>query len=289
MAAQQFGTWEAAVSWLITTPEQQKVVLDCYYDQPLQAAAERYWLSDEWQAIRSFLPSQPGKALDIGAGHGISSYALAKEGWHVSALEPDPSDLVGVGAIQRLAREAQLPITVTQEFGEQLPFAEAYFDVVFARQVLHHAQDLGQLCREIARVLKPGGTLVAVKDHVISSQKDLGRFLERHPLHNFYGGENAFLLKEYTVAIQSAGLRLDQLLRPFDTVINYAPYSKDELRAGFFERLARIPLMNVPAKLLTSDLFFDSFLKVMSYLDQRPGRVYSFVAQKPLKPVSRQS
>jgi SAM-dependent methyltransferase len=286
MTAQQFGTWEAAVSWLISAPEQQKVVLDCYYDQPLQAAAERYWCSDEWQAIRSYLPAQLGEALDIGAGHGISSYALAKEGWHVSALEPDPSDLVGVGAIQRLAQEAQLPINVTQEFGEQLPFADSYFDVVFARQVLHHAQDLGQLCREIARVLKPGGILVAVRDHVISSRKDLDKFLERHPLHKFYGGENAFTLKEYTVAIQSAGLQLDQLLRPFDTVINYAPYNKEELRAGFAEKLARLPLMNVPAKLLTSDLVFDSFLKVMSHLDQRPGRVCSFVAQKPLKAVN---
>ena len=182
----KFQTWEEAVSWLISQPEKQELIKACYYDKPLKSAAERYWNSEEWDNIKKLFPLHPGTALDIGAGNGIASYALAKDGWQVKALEPDSSNLVGVGAIRKLASEHSLPIEVVQEFGEKLPFENQTFDLVFARQVLHHAQDLQQLCNEIYRVLKPGGIFIAVRDHVISSERDLPKFLSLHPLHNLW-------------------------------------------------------------------------------------------------------
>jgi SAM-dependent methyltransferase len=281
MTSQQFCTWEEAVRWLTEQPNQQALVAACYYDQPHQAAADRYWQSDEWRSIRSYLPPQPGHALDIGAGNGISSYALAQDGWQVAALEPDPSDLVGGGAIRKLAQTHQLPITVTQEFGERLPFADASFDFVFARQVLHHAQDLPQLCREVQRVLKPGGMFIAVRDHVISHRDDLPKFFDIHPLHNLYGGENAFLLPEYTRALEAAGLVIKQVIKPFESVINYGPRSQNDLKAEFLQRFQRLPLGQIPANLLLHDRVFPSFLKSLAYFDRRPGRLYSFITHKP--------
>ena len=68
-----FGTWEEAVQWLIKQPDQEQLVRDCYFDQPLGAAAERYWNSPEWDAIRVFIPRRKGTALDLGAGQGVSA------------------------------------------------------------------------------------------------------------------------------------------------------------------------------------------------------------------------
>lgn len=168
-ADKSFSSWEDAVAWLRTQPEQSQLVADCYYDDPLMGAAERYWHSEEWQAVRTVLVGRSGKALDVGAGRGIASYALAREGFSVSALEPDPSGLVGAAAIRTLASESSLPIQVVEEFSESLPFADATFDVVFARAVLHHTRDLEGACREFSRVLKPGGLLLAIREHVISA------------------------------------------------------------------------------------------------------------------------
>lgn len=279
----KFGSWEQAVQWLREQPEQRELVLAAYYDDPLPTAADRYWRSEEWQAIRPLLPPVPGRALDVGAGRGIASYALAKEGFAVTALEPDASALVGAQAIRGLAAASGLPIEVTQEFSERLPFADAQFDVVFARAVLHHTSDLAAACREFLRVLKPGGRLLAVREHVISRPEDLPVFLDLHPLHKLYGGENAFLLPQYEAAIRAAGFRLDTVLAPFESAINYAPYTEASLRAELAARISRgLPAAKqLVAGLLGVPPLWAVARRVLERVDHRPGRLYSFIAQRP--------
>ena len=60
---------------------------------------------------------------------------------------------------------------------------------------------------EMHRVLKPGGIFIAAREHVISKEADLEKFLEQHPLHHLYGGEHAFLLERYIEALMLLVLR----------------------------------------------------------------------------------
>ncbi len=281
MSDKALESWEQAVAWLVSQPDQQALVAACYFDAPLAAAAARFWQSDEWRTVRSWLPLTRGLALDVGAGNGIASYALARDGWAVTALEPDRSDTVGVGAIRALAATAGLPITVVQEWGERLPFPDSSFALVYARQVLHHAHDLPTFCRELARVLKPGGLLVTTRDHVISAPRDLPRFLARHPLHARYGGEHAFTRRAYIAALRGAGLEIERVMGAFDSVVNYAPLSRAELRNELAARLARLPGGRQVAAVLLSPSWFDLTLRALSRLDRRPGRLISFIAHRP--------
>ncbi len=277
----KFVTWEDAVSWLMDQPDKQDLVRDCYYDASVNEAAQRYWKSPEWQAIKAILPSSLGRALDLGAGRGIASYALAKEGWGVLAVEPDSSNLVGAGAIEYLAQSEALPIQVVKEFGEKIKCDSASFDLVFARQVLHHAHDLKQLCAEVYRVLKPGGSFIAVRDHVISSQADLPAFYNIHPLHHLYGGENAFTEAQYLSAMKEAGFDVKRVIQSFDSVINYAPYSDDSLKDELKARIAKLPILGCLSWVLDTQWVFRLSLIFLSRLDRRPGRLYSFVCIKP--------
>lgn len=278
-----FISWEEAVNWLVAQPEQRELVKACYFDRPVEKAARRYWQSTEWQAVRKYFPSGGKQALDLGAGNGIASYALAKDGWKVTALEPDASEWVGIGAIQELSRSGSLGIRIIIETGENIPCQDQSFDMVFARQVLHHAADLGALCRQVCRVLKPGGRFLALREHVITRGKDLPRFLDRHPLHHLYGKENAHRCSTYRKTIEASGLELITVLGPFDSVINYAPMSEATLRMELSRRVNQIPGGRVFQKALRNDGVFRAGLRILSKLDQRPGRLFSFICKKPLE------
>ena len=274
-------SWEQAVDWLRQQPEKQDLVRYCYYDDPLELSAQRFYQGEEWTAIKELLGIDlQGKVLDVGAGRGISSYAFAKSGCQVVALEPDPSPLVGAQAIQSLVNYTQLPIEIIQEYGEGLPFVNSSFDIVYGRAVLHHAQELSQLCREAARVLKPGGILLATREHVISKQEDLPAFLESHALHHLYGGENAFLLQEYIEAIEQAGLKLKQVLGPWDSIINYAPMKKAEFQEMILSKFPEGIKSNLFQKLILLKPIENLIARYLSHRSQSPGRHYSFLAIK---------
>lgn len=280
MNDKSFSSWEDAVRWLIAQPDQQALVQTCYFDRPALAAAQRYHQSDEWSAVRSLLPTHPGHVLDVGAGMGIASYAFATDGWQTTALEPDSSPLVGAAAIRQLAQEAGIKITVIEKWGENLPFADASFDLIHARQVLHHAQDLRQFCVELYRVLKPGGRLVATREHVISNPNQLPKFLKKHPLQQIYGGEHAFQRSEYESCLKATGFAIRNIFGPWDSVINFAPFTRHKLKELFLGRFGSWPGASGFARIAFSEAGFHVIRHILAVLDRRPGRLYTFVADK---------
>lgn len=279
-SAQTTRSWEDAVTWLVEQSDRSDVVRECYFDRPVIDAVRRYAASQEWQEITKWLPPSPGVALDVGAGNGLVSFALAKTGWRVVALEPDGSRFVGAEAIRSIAAMESLPIDVVQEWGERMTFPDEHFDLVMARQVVHHARDLDGMYAEMGRVLKPNGTLLAFRDHVIDSPQGLQEFLCNHPLHHLYGGENAFTLSQYRSAIEKCGLTIQRQWNHFDTVINYAPLTCETLAAKLTAKLPLGPLRSPVAGLLKRQFAFKAMLKIASLINRKQGRAVSFLIRK---------
>lgn len=278
-------TWGKAVEEFLRVNADALLIRDCYWDEPLLAAARRFHGSREWTADRNHLGARRGVALDLGAGRGICSYALAMDGWRVTALEPDPSHLVGAGAIRRLAKKTELSIEVVEARGEKMPFEDASFDLVFARQVLHHAMGLEALLMEVSRVLKRKGVLLATREHVVSRAEDISLFQKAHPLHGIGSEENAYLVTEYTDAILSAGLKVKAVLGSFDSPINYFPMTVDRWRLICTKPLRRLLGSWVAARIASSRtlqgrVLLRALARHASLRDQTPGRFYSFLAKK---------
>ena len=264
-------SWEEAVLWLKNQPDQQDLVRACFYDDPPSTSAERFYHSTEWKAVQKLLASVPcGTVLDIGAGRGISSYAFARDGWSVTALEPDTSEVVGAGAIRQVIQPG-LDIKIKGERGEQLPFSDNSFDLVYGRAVLHHADNLADFCREAVRVLKPSGVFLFTREHVLSKSKDLEQFLDSHALHFLYQGECAYKLSEYLQALDCGGGGSVKVYPLYSSDINLFPSSQQEI----FDRVRKarhIPLPNWFIKLF--------LIPGMNKNNHSPGRLYSFFGKK---------
>lgn len=113
--------------------------------------------------LRRFLPAVPGpEVLNAGAGAGSLSLAAAAAGLRVTSVDASPELCAWTRAA--LARQEgpgarAHPVAVGDLRRLDLP--DAAFDGALCGEVLEHLDDDAAGARELARVLRPGGVLVA--------------------------------------------------------------------------------------------------------------------------------
>lgn len=274
-------SWEEAVRWYRAQPDNEAEVRNNYFDLPVLGAAERYAESEEFAEVVRLLGSGDGKRiLDLGAGNGIASFALAKNGWLVTAYEPDASAEVGAAAICSIRDNTGLPIDVVRAGGHVLPFADEYFDAIHARQVLHHVPDLDAMARELARVVRRGGLCLTTRDHVADDEYQLNAFRSEHPLHHLYGGEHAYPLDQYLTAFARGGLRVLQAWGPIESILNFFPGTEKD-RQVMIRQVANYSYFRMGRLLSWSKRFRRWQLRRFTENDSTPGRIYSFLLERP--------
>ena len=91
--------------------------------------------------------------LDVGCGAG--DFGRLRPSPMISVYGVDV-DAIAVEQARRYERAARVDVDV-----EQLPFGNAMFDAVLAKDIFEHVNDPGRLAREIHRVTRPGGVIVA--------------------------------------------------------------------------------------------------------------------------------
>jgi SAM-dependent methyltransferase len=285
-------TWEEVIISVRNIPEYQEVIGQSYLTENLVENAERFNSSEEFSETLRLMETTGQKSglklLDIGSGNGISAVSFSLHGYDVTVVEPDKGMTTGTGAIRKLAELFDLSIQILNGFGEQLPLSDQSFDVVYLRQTLHHASDLNGFLKECCRVLKTGGRIITVRDHVIFGKKDKDWFLASHPFHKLCGGENAYKLNEYTRSFRDAGFKIVRLMRHYDSVINYFPLSEKDyddfpakMKAALTDRL--IQKYGFIGKLSMVRLAFRIYKGLFpSWYNEKliPGRLYSFIAVK---------
>lgn len=104
------------------------------------------------------------RVLDMGAGAGRHAFEVYKRGAHITALDYSLTDLKDVsGLFAAMSEAGEVPkhasaATVNGD-GTLLPFPDATFDRIICSEVMEHIPDDAAAASELARVLKPGGTL----------------------------------------------------------------------------------------------------------------------------------
>jgi ubiquinone/menaquinone biosynthesis C-methylase UbiE len=96
------------------------------------------------------------RAIDVGCGPGALTAELARRlgADHVAAVDPSEPFVAA-------ARERLPGVDIRQAAAEALPYGDSGFDAALAQLVVHFMADPVAGIREMARVTRPGGTVVA--------------------------------------------------------------------------------------------------------------------------------
>jgi SAM-dependent methyltransferase len=132
-----------------------------------------------------------GSVLDAGCGGGGMPLSFAEEARQVVGIDLAPRF---AEAGHRLAAERGLRnLHFTRADGQALPFSDAAFDMVLSHAVIEHVADAARYMRELARVLKPGGTMyLSTAPYLSFAGAHLPRLVVPIPLHLLLGRRLSF-------------------------------------------------------------------------------------------------
>ena len=154
---------------------------------------------DDLDLVVEWCEPEPGvTALDVATGGGHVARRLRERGAAVVTLDPAP----GMRAD-------------TTAFAEDLPFADASFDVVVCRIAAHHFTDVNAAIREMARVTSDR---VVIEDNLFFDESSEEAERLRDPSH-----VRCYSEAEWEVMLEAAGLRIDARER-FDRRVPLQPW-----------------------------------------------------------------
>lgn len=135
-----------------------------HYDRA--GAALSFGQDPRWRAalVRAIRVGGEARVLDVATGTGMVAAALVRRhGCRVTALDQSPQMLGALWA--RLAADPRLAerIEPLEAEAEALPFPDAAFDALTFTYLLRYVEDPAATLRELARVVKPGGTVGMVE------------------------------------------------------------------------------------------------------------------------------
>ena len=104
------------------------------------------------------------RVLDMGCGAGRHAFEMYRRGGDVIAFDQDGDELAAVLDLFGAMRDAgeapdDAEADIKQGDALSLPFVDGEFDRVVAAEVLEHIPDDTTAIAELARVLRPGGTM----------------------------------------------------------------------------------------------------------------------------------
>jgi SAM-dependent methyltransferase len=269
---------------LRSDPAQEEFVRWCYLDDPLEAA-RRFTDSAEFTEVCRLLSlgtkGKGKRVLDVGCGNGIASFAFASQGCDVVALEPDPSPIVGAGALVRLLPNlATGSITLADVPVGEYRDPDGGFDIVYVRQVAHHFPILEEGIVRCVEMLKLKGIFLMTREHVADTPSDVEMFKQRHPFTQDGVEEHAYPINRYREALIRAGLTQIREWGPYDSVINFYPAQPEAVRAKALDLMQS--RFGWPGAYL-----FRRFpavkrwtLNVLSERNRIPGRLFTFLGVK---------
>jgi SAM-dependent methyltransferase len=144
---------------LVSEPYRADNLLDRVGDAGTRQVHYDQEMRQERAILARRLPLPGGEVLSVGCGWHPGRHLFPKPAFRMTGVDLDPA------MIASLRESGELDDGAVARAGE-LPYEPRSFDVILYRLVLHHVvfqRPLGPVFGEAARLLRPGGALVAVE------------------------------------------------------------------------------------------------------------------------------
>jgi ubiquinone/menaquinone biosynthesis C-methylase UbiE len=189
----------------------------------------RRWWNAHWE-MYTYLRNKNLKeqnVLVVGCGFGDDALYLARHGAHVKAFDLSPESL---SIARARAEKESLAIEFKEMPAEKLEYKNNYFDLVVARDILHHV-DISKSINEILRVSRPGAIFCfnEVYSHSITNRIRYSNFVDKwlYPkMASFvYGGKKPYItaderkLNEQDIKIITASMAKPEIEKYFNLLI----------------------------------------------------------------------
>ena len=181
-----------------------------------------------------------GEVLELGAGSCWLSALMSKlakvEKIYTLDISGDLLETIGNKVIGNLKGEKRKIKFIVSDF-HKLPFNDNKFDIVVCDASLHHAQNLPVLLKEINRVLKNEGYLIAIREPIKTFfyQCNLKKFGRAEMKQG--ATENIYSKREWKKYFNQAGFKMDF----------FEEFNKNDIKTKLFK--------NFPLKLFNGILF----------------------------------
>jgi ubiquinone/menaquinone biosynthesis C-methylase UbiE len=121
--------------------------------RPLIGAVQRI----RFRVIRNLLGSRRfDRLLEIGYGSGVLMPELAKRAAELHGIDPHPMPR----QIEMVLARHGIRASLVTGSAESLPYPDAHFDAAVSVSAMEYVEDIEKACRELVRVLRPGGIFV---------------------------------------------------------------------------------------------------------------------------------
>ena len=103
------------------------------------------------------LPRDGGRVLDVATGTGLVAQELLARGFGVTGLDQSPEMLT------RARERFDGRVELVEGSADELPFGDASFDHLTFTYLLRYVDDPAATLAELARVIRPGGTIAMLE------------------------------------------------------------------------------------------------------------------------------
>ncbi len=199
--------------------DDQSVVREQYAREDNLRARQALWEhatgTDAKEVLwRTLAEWQPRRLLEVGGGQGELAERIQGElGASVSFVDLSPRMVELARGRGVDAREADV---------QELPFPDASFDTVVAAWMLYHVPDVDRGLAEIARVLVPGGALIAVTNSVghIAELRDLLEYSWNFD-HTFNRENGEQFLRPHFASVERYDADVEARVESRETLVAY--------------------------------------------------------------------